>query len=390
MESLQPKQNGIICFYTDYDRKKALFYTDIYEIIDGKKNLLSKFHPKINELKIEKAPGIYDFDLDFMMRIRGLVVKVNSITYIGIHGISLGSVLAEKLCVSFGSTQLPILPRSPEDIQILASALTDNDWTTRRFAILALAGFKEGISEHTIEQIKILASSDRYEAVRKEAVRFLKGRKIPIPLEPFHVSTFTELDMGWNWSGQESRDPYYSVNGDGYHISGSKYGHTLVLLENLLVNHGFFGFNPKSLKNYDLVLDCIFIDGQNDAGYGLIFGKGVADKSPTGGEFYSAHTENYYLFCISKNGGAAVCKVKNNQYEKNPIDWVQVASESIVSNLSNRIKVEVRSGQFTYYVNDVCIGSYTGDHEITADGIGMVITNKMHVCFTKLAISKLD
>jgi hypothetical protein len=390
MQNTNEKQNGYIVFHSYWNRDLPPLLFDVNEIINGKRNKIANITTSMKEPKIEKQPGIYNLELNNQTTINGITVKENHSTYVGLYGIIIMRITGAKACFSCGSIQIPMNIRTDDDIKLLYLGLNDEDWATRKMSIIALRNIDKIIPDDILIRIQYLSILDRMEAVRKEANNYLKSKQIAIPEAPFYFTGFTDLEAGWNWTGKEQKDPNYSVDIDGYHIKGSTFGYSAVWLKDLLINKGFFGFDPSKLVNYDIELESQFIDGKQDGGYGLLLGKSFKEYTINGIHEATAYSDNYYLFCISKNGGAAVCRVIGNQFEKNPIEWVQTAASSIISNKSSQLKIEIRGEIFNYYVNGISIGSLRTDNKFLSECIGIVITNPMHVCFPRLALYKRD
>lgn len=394
-DASQNNSQSYISFYTDFsDDKPVNSAVDIYKIIDNKEifeaTTFSPFASSVStkeNFTLTKEPGTYDFVIKAYSEkhnlqviyghINGLVVKENAITYVGIHNIT-GAAIGTAF-ISYGLTQLPVTPKA-SDIELLTKALYDNDWATRKFAIIALTNLKVN-DEQITEHIKDIAVTDRYMAVRNEAVNFLKSKKLPIPTEPFFLTNFLNKAAYWHWGGQ---DPVFDFTPEGYRITASNPALSVVSLKSLLMDKGFNGYNPKKLKNYDIELDCTWKSGMKNAPYGLILGNGNDNN------FINPNISNFYAFCITNDGGTSVLYYKNNQLSSSPIEWNNNTSASIISHNINRLKIEIKKDQITYYVNDILIGSFKANEDYLAQCIGMGVLNKTDVCFNRLAIIKKD
>jgi hypothetical protein len=388
-QTLAAQNNGLITFYAKVKTSEVHSADRIVEIVNGNKVGDTLFAVSKKKLTLAKKPGVYAFTL-FNAFLDSIPVKANCTTYVGIYAIFIQNIMQYNIVVSGGSTPIPNHPEIPGDMQTLKTALDDGDWATREFAIGAFSTMKGEIEGPVIEKIKDMAVNDRFKPVCEEAIDFLKKRKISVPPELFFVTNFTEMEGGWSYKDESGKWPHYGVDGQGYHVVDTSFTYSAVWLKDLLVRKGFSGFNPKKLKNYDVELDCRLVTGPGNAGYGLILGKNADPTYIERSSGFPAILDIYYGFCIAMNGYATVFQVVNNQFAKNPVDWSSSASRSIVSQKANRIKVEVRGKEISYYVNGMMIGSFDAADSFEPEGIGMVITNNMHACFSRLGIQKYD
>jgi len=402
---LMGQREGYITFHTDFSEGSPQeAQVDIYKIIDGKEifeastysALASKYAIKEN-LTLTRNPGIYDFIIKtyspkhnlqvYYATIKGLIVKENSITYVGLNPICSGTLIT--VMASVGSIPLPVVPKTEADIITVKNALYDSDWATRKFAINMFSNSIQVVDEEVIEDIGTMATDDRYLAVRKEAINFLESRNLPVPYEPpyLYLTTFTNIDQ-WRWY-HEDTDPKYSLNSAGYNIVTTNTAISAAWMKDLFAGNGFFGNDPKKLINYDIELDCIWNSGMDNGAFGLFLGNG-GNYWVSGTHNPSPNIYNFYAFCISKNGSAIIFHFEDNQLKSTIANWTQVASSSITSHNTNRLKVEVRENQLTFFVNNILIGSFHADETYLSQCIGMVILHSMDVCFTRLAIIKKE
>lgn len=120
--------------------------------------------------------------------------------------------------------------------------------------------------------------------------------------------------------------------------------------------------------------DCIieaeteFIDGQNDAGYGLLF--------------RMKDTNNFYLFDITQNGYFRVEKKLDGKYI-NLIQWEK--SPAINLNAVNFIKIEALGKHLALYINKVKVKEII-DTDFKEGYFGMFASKNVHASFDNLLV----
>jgi hypothetical protein len=395
----QPK--GYVSFFSDYSYFNPNGKVDVYrtdggqEVFEGTTyDPFGSVSGVVEELRIAETPGSHDFristpqgsDPEQVMWTGTIQIRENSITYVGLHELLLGSGstpgnqyssgswgYSYYVIVSAGSTPIPASPDPVTDSALLTRALADRDWATRKLAIRALSRAKDAPADSILETVRSLAANDRYAGVRKEANAYLKSRGMPEVLQPLYLDTFA-INMGWPLMPQgANRDTMLDFDRDGYHMETKTSYVVAVPMEYLMSGIGFFGYDPDNLKNFTVELDCAWEKGIVDNGYGLVLGKDY---------------QNCYAFIISKNGGAMVSMFADNSFVNAPLPWSQAASSTIQDRPASRIKVKVAADRAEFVVNDVSIGTFAIDRSYLSRRIGMCVFGAMGVRFDRLSISE--
>ncbi|MBI9042219.1 caspase family protein [Lutibacter sp.] len=129
-----------------------------------------------------------------------------------------------------------------------------------------------------------------------------------------------------------------------------------------------------SYKDFEIETELTKLSGEDNSGYGLIFGRKDAN--------------NQYLFNISGTGFYRISKYDNGTYT-NIIDWT--ASETIHKNngIANKLTIKKENNKYLFYINDTFINEipYTA---FFGNNIGFVAFTEQKFAVNYVTIQYLD
>ncbi|MFH0976749.1 MAG: HEAT repeat domain-containing protein [Spirochaetota bacterium] len=382
----QNSPKGYISFYCNLNR------FNIYRIDNN--NEIKEVEDAIGkqEYRIAKAPGKYEFifmhkdyiknisvnvlqDMTSCVTIQPIYVSASSSTDTNYYLKSTTTItyLTYYIFTTVGTHPIPVLSENNTNkflnekiVSCLQDALIDTDSGTRIKAITELTKVKHQISSDTVNILQWLAANDRIKRVRKESADLLSSIGKSMEPEPFYLETF---EKGYGWPDGNFNNYKMYINQFGFNIDNFK--------DDIISAHHWLDPSLERKKNYDIICDAIWKSGIKDQGFG--FSLAGSDRL------------NKYNFLISRNGGAKAYKLINNKIDSIMIPWTNNPKTNINSDKFQRLKVEVRGNNYSYFVNDVKIGSFVSKEEDNCKYcIRMVVDGEQSVCFGMLKIIDRD
>lgn len=129
-----------------------------------------------------------------------------------------------------------------------------------------------------------------------------------------------------------------------------------------------------SYKDFEIETELTRVSGENNSGYGLIFGRNDAN--------------NQYLFNISGTGFYRISKYENGVYT-NIIDWKTTDAINKNIGVANKLKIKKEQSKYTFYINDTYINEIPYA-PFFGNNIGFVAFTKQKFAVNYLTIQYLD
>ncbi len=325
------------------------------------------------------VPGKHEFIIYHNKYKKHLVVPVlpDAITYVSVlrETISSGSTQwmgssstysTYYVHTSIGSTPLPMSPEQ-SDLETFTTALLDQDYGTRFFALKGLAQKKIVPNSTTLERIRLLAERDSCWRMNNEAANLLKALGEEAPRIPIRSYNFQQDSYGWYQGSKEGTSDYY-FDSDGYNVV-SKIDSCVWCYSPWTISKKNFVNTP----NYDVEVEASWKSGIDNEGYGFLL---------------SYSNDDNYSFYVSKNGGAIVRRVQDSITQNPPIPWQNHVRQSISSSDVNKLKLEVRGKNATYLVNGTVIGTFLLVDGFIPINIGVIVEGKQAAVFRSILIEE--
>jgi hypothetical protein len=331
------------------------------------------------EFRIAKSPGIYTFriahqkysatfkvevrpDMISYVSVNEIMLNVTSSTSHGYNSTTTTTNWEYNISVTVGAAPLPVLVWA-ESVAELVQALHDGDWGTRLFAIKALRQAKLDPGQDGTARLEETAATDRKREVREAALDLLNALGAAARPEPVFLETFDDNGRDWLYGETRANLQCY-FDGLGYNMDNGR--------DNYVWNTIPAPKTLGELSDYDVEVEAVWKGGIDDNAFGFLLGSSV---------------ENFYDFCVSRNGGAISHRITDSRMKANAMDWNNDHGADLKTADSYRFKLEVRGNTAAYSVNGFPFGTVTLDKSFSPDRIGLIVYFKQNILFRSIRIT---
>jgi hypothetical protein len=264
--------------------------------------------------------------------------------------------------VSVGTHPLPFRPdaRNPAP---LVTGLSDRDWATRWAAVRALARISPPLEPAATPLLSDLAREDAFEEVRATAQAVLKSAGKPSPAAPLVFIGFERSADGWPLG--EGLASTTSLLAEGYLLAANDAKATAWRTRDA-------GTAIAGRQEFDVLLECRWLGGDETAAYGLALGSG---------------TNTFDAFCVSRGGGATVLRYADGRSLPDALAWAYGAAPAITGTPVSRIQVTKRGARYELAVNGEAVGGFTDATGPAISRLGVFVDGAQSVVFRKIIVT---